>query len=231
MFEVNVSNPNPNLASPEAEKVEAEQNPTFSEDSALAVLQTSGVTSEALANLARNPAATRSRKVAVALAIHPRTPRHIAVPLLRNLFTFDLMQVALTPVVAPDIKRVAEEHLLHRLESLSAGERITLARRASGRIAAALLHDSDRRVVATALDNSHLVEAFVVTALMTKDAAGSLFEVVSRHPNWSQRHDVQIALLRSEKLPQECAAEIAQNFSASVLREILPESRRDPDRS
>jgi hypothetical protein len=71
------------------------------------------------------------------------------------------------------------------------------------------------------------VEAFVVTALMTKDAAGSLFEVVSRHPNWAQRHDVQIALLRSEKLPQERAAELAQNFSASVLREILPESRQD----
>jgi len=224
---VSASNPNPNLGSREGEKVGAEQNPAFSEDSALAVLQTPGVTSEALANLARNPAATRSRKLAVALAIHPRTPRHIAVPLLRNLFTFDLMKVALTPVVAPDIKRVAEEHLLHRLESLSAGERITLARRASGRVAGALLHDLDRRVVATALDNSHLVEALVVTALMKEDAAGSLVEVVSLHRNWSQRHDLQIALLRSEKLPQERAAELAKNFSASVLREILPESRQD----
>ena len=224
---MSVSNPDPNLASREGEKVEAKPNPTFNEDSALAVLQTPGVSSEALANLARNPAATRSRKVAVALAINPRTPRHIAVPLLRNLFTFDLMQVALTPVVAPDIKRAAEEQLLHRLESLSAGERTTLARRASGRVAAALLHDPDQRVVATALDNSRLVEAFVVTALMKKDAAASLFEVVSRHPNWSQRHDVQIALLRSEKLPQERAVELANNFSAGVLREVLPESRQN----
>jgi hypothetical protein len=38
------------------------------------------------------------------------------------LFTFDLMQVALTPVVAADIKRAVEEQILLRIESLSAGE-------------------------------------------------------------------------------------------------------------
>ena len=106
------------------------------------------------------------------LATHPRTPRHVTIPLLRRLFTFDLMQVALTPTVAADVKRAAEEQLLHRMESLSSGERISLARRASGRVAAALLLDAEPRVVSTALDNSHLVEALVVTALMKAQRSG-----------------------------------------------------------
>jgi hypothetical protein len=197
------------------------------EDQALAMLQRSDVTAADLGLLARNPGVVRSRKVVLGLATHPRTPRHITIPLLRRLFTFDLMQVALTPAVAADVKRAAEEQLLNRLESVSLGERISLARRASGRVAAALLLDAESRVISTALDNSHLVEALVVTALMKHDAPESLFALTSEHPKWSLRKDVQIALLRSEKTPLERAAELAGNFSLEFLREIAPESRRE----
>jgi hypothetical protein len=199
----------------------------LSEDQALAVLKRSDVTASALALLGRNPSVMKSRKVLVALVTHPRTPRHITIPVLRRLFTFDLMQVALTPTVAADVKRTAEEQILNRLESLSSGERISLARRASGRVAAALLLDAEVRVISTALDNSHLVEASVVTVLMKHNAPKSLFGLVSEHPKWSLRREVQIALLRSEKIPLERAVEFAGNFSADFLRGIVPESRRE----
>ena len=197
------------------------------EDQALALLHRPGVTAAELALLGRNPSAIKSRKVLLGLATHPRTPRHITIPLLRRLFTFDLMQVALTPTVAADVKRAAEEQLLHRMESLSSGERVSLARRASGRVAAALLLDAEPRVVSAALDNSHLVEVLVVTALMKHNAPESLFVLVSEHPKWSLRRDVQIALLRSENVPLERALELAGNFSAEFLWEIVPESRRE----
>lgn len=199
--------------------------PESSEDQALAILKRSDVTSEAIALLGRNPNTIKSRKVAFALAIHHRTPRHIAIPTLRRLFTFDLMQVALTPAVAGDIKRAAEEQILHRMESLTVGERISLARRASRRVAAALLQDTDIRVISRALDNAHLVEASVVTVLMTNDASQALLQQVSQHSKWSQRREVQIALLRSEKTPLESAIALARNFSAEFLCEILPHSR------
>jgi len=198
----------------------------LSEDQALALLKRSDVTASALALLGRNPSVMKSRKALLALATHPRTPRHITIPMLRRLFNFDLMQVALTPTVAADVKRTAEEQILNRLESLSSGERISLARRASGRVAAALLLDTEVRVISTALDNSHLVEASVVTILMKHNAPESLFVLVSGHPKWSLRGEVQVALLRNEKTPLERAVEFARNFSADFLREIVPESRR-----
>ena len=210
---------------PESPGGEQAAGAELSEDQALALLKRSDVSAEALALFGRNPNAIKSRKVALALVIHHRTPRHIAIPTLRRLFTFDLMQVALTPTVPGDIKRAAEEQILHRLESLTVGERISLARRASGRVAAALLLDADVRVISTALDNSHLVEASVVTALMRNDASQTLFQKVSEHPKWSQRREVQIALLRSEKTQLESAIALARNFSADSLREILPQSR------
>lgn len=197
-----------------------------SEDQALAIVQKADVSADALAHLARNPGALKSRKVLQALVSHPRTPRHISIPLLRRMFTFDLIQVALTPAVAADIKRAAEEQILLRAESLSAGEKISLARRGPGRIAAQLLKETDSRVVSVALDNGRLVEAGVVTALMRRDAPLLLFQLVSEHAKWSQRLEVQIALLRSEKTPLDRATSFAKHFSPAKLREIVPESRR-----
>ncbi len=218
----NVTESRPSTTAEESHPVAASE---MSEDQALALLQRPEVSAEILVSLARNPSLVSSRKVAMALTMHPRTPRHVSVPMLRRLFTFDLMRVALTPAVAADIKRMAEEQLLNRPESLSLGERTSLARRASGRVAAALLQDTGPRILSTALDNARLVEAYVVTALMKPDASESLFEAVSGHPKWSLRRDVQIALLRSEKTPLERAVELARNFSADFLREIVPESR------
>ena len=196
-----------------------------SEDQALALLKRSDVTASDLALLAKNPSVAKSRKVLLALATHHRTPRHVTVPMLRRLFTFDLMQLALTPSVAADVKRAAEEQILNRMESLSLGERISLARRASGRVAAGLLLDAEPRVISTALDNSRLVEASVVTSLMKHNAPESLFALMSEHPKWSLRKEVQIGLLRSDKTPLPRAIELARNFTADFLCEIVPESR------
>jgi hypothetical protein len=198
----------------------------FNEDQALSFLQRRDLSADMLTSLARNPEAMKSRKVLLALIAHPCAPRHMSLPLLRRVFTFDLMQVTLTPGVAADIKRMAEEQIMLRLETLSTGEKITLAKRGSGRVAAALLQDPDPRVVEPALDNSQLTEALVVQALMKPRAPATVFQFVGAHHNWRLRHEVQIALLRSEKTPLEHAKELSSHLSPAALREILPESRR-----
>ena len=198
----------------------------MSEDQALAALQHADLTASDLAALARTSSALKSRKVVLGLATHPRTPRHSSIPLLRRMFTFDLMRVTLTPAVPADLKRLAEEQILVRVGTLSAGEKISLARRASGRVAAALLQDPDSRIVAAALDNSRLTEPLLAAALANSNAPQALFDIASAHSTWSQRHDLQIALLRSEKTPLDKVLRFANNFSADFLHEILPESTR-----
>ena len=175
--------------------------------------------------MAKSPAAAKSRKVALAVVLHPRAPRHISIPLLRRMFTFELMQVSLTPAVAADIKRAAEDQIIVRAESISTGEKISLAKRSSGRVAAALLQEDDERVISPALDNARLTEALIVQALMKARAPGTLFRLVSGRRKWATRREVQIALLRSEKTPLDQARELANNFSEEFLREIVPEKR------
>jgi hypothetical protein len=205
----------------------AEPSPplALNEDSALALLQQPGLTSADLEQLARTSGLVKFRKVKVALLSHPRTPRHISLPLVRQLYTFDLMQIALTPVVAADLKRAADEALCNRLATISWGERLSLARRASGRVAGALLHDKESRVMRAALENARLTEAYVIQGITQASAPATFVEAVCHHPQWSLRREVRIALLRHEKTPMARAIEFARGLPANQLREILRNSR------
>jgi hypothetical protein len=112
-----------------------------SESDVLVRLQLSDLPGEALERMAKNASTLKSRKIKIALVCHPHTPRHVSVPLARQLYTFDLVKVALSPTVLPDIKVAIDDILISRLKSITIGERLSLARRATARVAAALLVD------------------------------------------------------------------------------------------
>jgi hypothetical protein len=199
--------------------------PTLNEDLALALLNRRDLAVETLEQLSQNPAAMKSRKVCVALVAHPRTPRHFALRLLRQLYTFDLMSLALHPAVAADVKRLADDQLVARLASVSLGERLTLARRGSQTVAAALLLDKEPRVSHTALENSRLTEAAVIKALLRPNARGAFVEAVCHHAKWSVRREIRLTLLRSPHTPLASALEFARALPPPLLRDILHASR------
>ncbi len=203
----------------------AAADPALTEDLALVLLKRTDLPAQALDQLGKNGGLMRSRKVKLAVVEHPRTPRHISIPMVRRLFTFDLMHVALMPAVPADIKMTAEEALINRLERLPQGERLSLAHRASGRVAGELLLDPEPRVIHAALENSRLTEAAVIKALMRPDAPGALVTAVCHHSKWSPRREIRIALLRNEKTPLARTLEFARSLPATLVREILHSSR------
>lgn len=121
--------------------VRAANDPNLTEDLALALLKRMDLKPEVFEALAQNVNAIimKSRKVKIALASHPQAPRHVSIPLARQFYTFDLMKVGLSPSVPADLKATIDNMLISRLKTLTLAERITLARRATGRVAAALL--------------------------------------------------------------------------------------------
>jgi hypothetical protein len=196
-----------------------------SEDLILALLQSRELPPETIELLGRNQAALKSRKVCVALAAHPRTPRHLALRLLRQFYTFDLMRFALHRAVAADLKRRADEQLIARLTSITLGERLTLARRGSQSVAAALLLDKESRVLHTALENPRLTELAVINGVIRPTATSAFVETVCHHPKWSVRREIRMALLRSQHTPLARALEFARSIPPPLLRDILHASR------
>ncbi len=195
------------------------------EDRALSQLKDPGLSADAIQQISQNTAAMKSRKVRIALASHARTPRRIALRIIREFFTFELMQFALRPVAAADLKRIADDLLLGRLTSITLGERISLARRCSGNVAGGLLLDKEARVWQTALENPRLTEAGVVKALQRTGVTAAFVEAVSHHAKWSPRMEIRIASLWNAHIPLAKAIEFARRIPPRQLRDILHASR------
>jgi len=203
----------------------AAADPSLGEDLALTLLRRRDLVPQVLECLGKNAAVMKYRTVKVAVVENPHTPRHLALAVLRRLFTFDLMQVAITPAVDADLKLAADEALINRLESVPLGERMSLARRASGRVAGALLLDPEPRIVEASLENPRLTEADVCKALALAEVSASLVQAVCRHSKWSLRPEIRAVLLRGGHLTPEQAGEFSRSLPTGTLREILHISR------
>lgn len=225
-------------------------DPAFTEDLALALLKRADLPPDVLEQIAKNAGALKSRKVKIALVSHPHTPRHVSVPLARQFYTFDLMKVALSASVPADVKVAVDNVLISRLKTVTLGERLTLARRASGRVAAALLLEVESgegkivhakmiagktsaaetvarktRVMQTALENPRLTEALVIKSVLGPAASAALVHAVARHAKWSPRREIRAALLRTAHLSLARALEFSREIPAPVLQEVLASSR------
>jgi hypothetical protein len=198
---------------------------SLTEDAALSILKHRDLPANEIDRIAKDSGAIKSRKVRLALAAHPRAPRRIALRLIRELYTFDLMQFSLLPAAAADLKRAASELLITRLASVTLGERLALARRSSAIVAAALLLDKEPRVWQTALENPRVTEAAVVKAVNSLSPTPQFIEAVSRHAKWSLRPEIRIALLRNPHTPLARALEFARRLPPAHLRDILHSSR------
>lgn len=199
----------------------AAENPYLNEDLACALLQRRDLSAKVLQELAKNQSILKSRPVLVALVSHPKTPRFVSLPMARSLHTFELMNVALQPAVPADVKIAIDQIVADRLEKLSLGERITLAKRGSMRIAERLLMDPDPRVLELAMDNPYLTEACIIRTLMREELDPRFVERVARHRKWSLRTDVRCALLRNPNTPMGAALQFAQTLPADVARDAL----------
>ena len=208
-----------------ADPIRNSPDPALTEDLALARLKDPEVTKESIEEIVQNSGAMKSRKVRFALAAQARTPRRIALRVIREFYTFELMQFALLPVAPADLKRIADELLIGRVASITLGERIALARRCSGSVASGLLLDKEQRVWQTALENPRLTEAGVVRALQKTGASRTLVGAVCHHAKWSVRTEVRIALLRSAYTPMTKAIEFARRIPPQQLRDILHASK------
>ena len=215
----------PSVHSADSEGLKAAvSDPALTEDLALALLKRADLPPELLELLSKK-SVIKSRKVKRALVGHARTPRYVSIGLIRQMFTFELMQVALTPVVPADVKIAAEQALLNRLETIPSGAKLSLARRASGRVAAALLLDVEGGVCHAALDNPRLTEVHVTKALLAPAAGAAFVHAVCANSKWSLRRDIRVALLRNGNTPVSRVLEYARGFSPGLLREILASSR------
>jgi hypothetical protein len=201
------------------------RNPNLQEQDLLRLLERKDLTPEVLREVAAHKEAMRSYPVKLALARHPRTPRLVSLSLLKFLHLFDLVLVSQTPAVPADVKYVVEETILKRAERIPRGQKLSLARRGSGHVAAGLLFTHDQELIRTILDNPYLTEADVTRVITRSDIPQEVVEIVSSCEKWSRRYDVRLGLIRNSHTPFGRVLAFLPDLAVSDLKELCLDRR------
>jgi hypothetical protein len=201
------------------------RNPNLQERDLLRLLERKDLPGEVLREIAAHKEAARNYGVKLALARHPKTPRLISLPILKFLYLFDLLRVAQTPAVPADVKLVAEETILNKIDTLPRGEKISLARRGSGRVAAGLLVSEDRELILAALENPFLTEGHLLKILALENLPRLVVELIAHHPKWCHRYHLRLALIRNPRTPFQQVLAFIPDMAVNDLRDICLDRR------
>lgn len=177
------------------------ENPSLEEPHVTALLGRLDLSASVLGAVAAEAKWTSRESVRLALARHPRTPKRIALSLLRQLFLFDLARLSLLPAAPADIRRAAEQAILARVPHLPIGEKLTLARRGPSRVAGALLAEGHPHAIKLALDNSFLTESQVLRVIAKAGVPERAIAAIAQHRKWSRMYNIRVALVRNPATP------------------------------
>ncbi len=162
---------------------------------------------------------TRSNLLLQLVVRHPRCPRHLALAALPRLGWHDLLEVARDARTSPAVRRQSEAKLTERLVSLTAGERIALARVAPRGVIAALLGNRDPRCIAALLDNPRFTEADALR-LPGSNGNPACVLVLLRHAVWGRRRGVATAIVQRGAVPVGIALGILPALPLAELRGV-----------
>ncbi|HVS16278.1 MAG TPA: hypothetical protein VMV46_20370 [Thermoanaerobaculia bacterium] len=154
------------------------------------------------------------------LAAHRLTPEAAAVTLLAGLFWRDLSEIQRQVRVAPRIRRAAESQLVARLPGLSLGEKIALARRATGAVVGALGSERSGRVISAVLENPRCTEGLVVRLVRSPRTAPEVLETVARDQRWARLLEVRRGLGLNPRSPVAVVLGLLPTLRKSDLRAI-----------
>lgn len=195
-------------------------NPAFDEARLLLLLTRKDIPADLLEEVGARKALMKSYAAKKALLFHPKAPRLAALRLLKDLYLMDLVQFALSPAVAAELKRYAEEQVVAKLPQLALGQKITLARRGPSRVAGALVAEGHGQVLPIALNNPFLTEAQVLKALARDKVSTTVVQALARHPKWSQSYHVRLALIRHPATPVSTVLGFLPLLTVNDLREL-----------
>ena len=195
-------------------------NPALDEPQLCLLLDRKDIPTEVLEEVVRRKPLLKNYRVKRALAFHPRTPRLASLRLIRELYLMDIVQLTLLPGISVELKRNAEEQLVARLPQLPLGQKITLARRGTARVAGALLAEGHAQVLSVALDNGSLTEAQVLKALSRERLPVGVVKAVAQHRKWSHTYNVRLALVRHPNSTLSTILAYLPELTVSDLREL-----------
>jgi len=159
-----------------------------------------------------------------------------ALTLMATLPWLSLLRLSQQPATPPLVRRQAERKLLERVQRMSLGEKIALARRCHRPLIRPLIQEPDAQVLEALLDNPRLVENDLLVVLNTARPPAPFFGALARHRRWGPAYRIRRALVENPRTPLPVALSLLVQLRPSDLdavasRPDVPEKVRDAARA
>ena len=217
------------ILNPSAEVLRALlKNPDLGEEHLLALLKRRDLPEDLVKAIYQLERCAESHRLQVALAGHPATPGEIVLTLLPRLFLFELLTLCLQPTTTPDQQLAAERVILQRLPTTELGQKLTLARRGTPSLVAALLKEGDEKIVSVCLDSPRLREVAILQFLNGATAKAETISQIARHQRWQNRPNLRLAILKNRKTPAVWFTLFLPHLPVGEVRNLLHSNRLSP---
>jgi hypothetical protein len=201
----------------------AVQNPELTPNEMTLLLRNRFISPSLLARLGQDRQWTRYYEVKRGVVHNPRTPYPVARNLVGHLYWRDLTETLEDARLHPALRRQAEQILKERLPEMSLGERISIARRATGGLIAGFRGSGEVRVLRALLGNPKLKEQDAEAVASGEEAPGEVLGWLTRHPKWGNRRAVRWALVRNARTPVADALKLVAKLPRRELEQLATE--------
>lgn len=193
-------------------------NKNLTDEELVVLARRRNISGEVLGMIAGRKRSPREYEIHSALVNNPRTPRRVALGVLRRLRLKDLAFVTQNKMLPTELRQAAEGILKDKLPTVPLGVRVTLSRQVSEEVVKFMLFDDTPQLVKACFENPRMKEAVVLWAVNQKRVKAGVIEFIAEHPRWSSNYAVKFALLRNVHTPAEKALEFVRGLKANDLR-------------
>ncbi len=196
-------------------------NPKITDDHLLALLRNPRVLPDIVETISRSDQWMSSYKLQVAVVNCPKTPFPLALRMVQMLFWRDLLKTAGNFRLLPKVRRAAENHLRDKIQDLTLGEKITLARTAPRAVVTFLRWQDEPEVVRALLRNSRLIEDDVMVMINEETTPDYILEAVATDFKWSLQYPIRVALVKNPRTPLRIALKFLSRLQKPDLRALV----------
>jgi hypothetical protein len=189
-------------------------------EEACRLLRARRISADVLGRIASDGRLQASHEVRLRTVLRPELPLAAGLPLLGSLRWRDLARVMDDVRLFAPLRARAEQLLGERIEEMTSGEKVTLARLASRVLIRRLRDTYDARVVAALLSNPRTIEEDALRIARSESSPSSVLGALSRSERWAERHAVRLALAQNPRCPSADALRAMRGLPARDLEKI-----------
>lgn len=199
-------------------------NPAITEDHLVALLRNPVITPEIIHAIAERFEWTSSYKIQFAIVNCPKAPPVLALRLLDSLFWRDLLKITDNYRLNPRIRRSAETRIREKMDDLTLGEKMTLARTAPRALIPLVKQVQEHEIFAALLQNAKLTEEDLIQTINDEMTPPSILRIVGSDSRWSSRYYIRLALVRNPHTPLPLALSFVSKLRKPDLQLVATSS-------